>query len=99
MKRADLNHDHHHQQEQNFYNANTDDNTQQLHTSPKHDMHLNYTLSEDDLLNICPVLLYQLSSVVNSEANGCIQSSVLTEIESMQKFDLKEDIFYGNAMA
>ncbi|XP_017042574.1 zinc transporter foi [Drosophila ficusphila] len=53
----------------------------------------NFTLSEKDLLHLCPILLYELKA----QSGGCIESEVLTEIDSSEKLleeEKDKDIFY-----
>lgn len=57
----------------------------------------NVTLNGKDLINICPVLLYQLSSYSETERSGCIRNSVLDNVQDFQASlfsSEKEDIMY-----
>lgn len=53
--------------------------------------HRNYQLSERDLLHLCPVLLYGLAN----NSDGCIEPTVLGEIDSYKIQNQKDDILYG----
>ncbi|XP_022215508.2 zinc transporter foi [Drosophila obscura] len=51
----------------------------------------NYTLSERDMLHLCPVLLHEL----RAQTGGCIELDVLDEIDSTEKLLVGEkDMFY-----
>lgn len=68
------------------------------HVEDEHNEYFNYTLSHADIFNVCPVLLYQLTS--NSDANnqGCIEEAILVEInehESKRDNNYNEDIMFG----
>ncbi|XP_037956151.1 zinc transporter foi [Teleopsis dalmanni] len=57
----------------------------------------NYSLSAEDVINICPVLLYQLASPSTDERTGCIKGSVLSNVDKYEAADYdqnKEDIFH-----
>uniref|UniRef100_A0A1B0BAA6 EF-hand domain-containing protein n=1 Tax=Glossina palpalis gambiensis TaxID=67801 RepID=A0A1B0BAA6_9MUSC len=47
--------------------------------------HSNYTLSPQDLMNICPVLLHQLiTASQDPEERGCIKAEILVQIDSLE---------------
>ncbi|XP_002135070.1 zinc transporter foi [Drosophila pseudoobscura] len=51
----------------------------------------NFTLSERDMLHLCPVLLHELKA----QTGGCIELDVLAEIDSTEKLLVAEkDMFY-----
>ncbi|KAH8379132.1 hypothetical protein KR009_003208 [Drosophila setifemur] len=53
----------------------------------------NFTLTEKDLLNLCPVLLHELKT----QSGGCIDVAVLTEIDRTEKLietENERDFFY-----
>ncbi|XP_017495046.1 PREDICTED: zinc transporter foi-like, partial [Rhagoletis zephyria] len=57
----------------------------------------NYTISKQDLLHLCPVLLYQIASPLAVERAGCLNPSLLAHIDGVEasRFDVKkEDIMY-----
>jgi len=54
----------------------------------------NFTLSEKDLLHLCPILLYELKA----QSGGCIEPAILSDIDSTEKLleeEKDKDIFYG----
>nr|XP_014088806.1 zinc transporter foi [Bactrocera oleae]XP_036216516.1 zinc transporter foi [Bactrocera oleae] len=56
----------------------------------------NYTISKEDMLHLCPVLLYQMASPLAGDRAGCIDSSILEHVEAYEasEYDAKEDIVY-----
>ncbi|XP_067646766.1 zinc transporter foi isoform X2 [Eurosta solidaginis] len=57
----------------------------------------NYTLSKQDMLHLCPVLLYQMASPLVYERAGCINPSILSHVSDIEMRQLesnKEDIVY-----
>uniref|UniRef100_A0A1I8N4E0 ZIP Zinc transporter n=1 Tax=Musca domestica TaxID=7370 RepID=A0A1I8N4E0_MUSDO len=97
-------HDHHHHHEE-LESRNCSDTSEgcalahthvEHHGDEGHHGYFNYTLTHDDIVHVCPVLLYQLTS--NSDANnkGCIENEVLLQIDvRSQHVDRpKEDIMY-----
>ncbi|XP_075159412.1 solute carrier family 39 fear-of-intimacy [Haematobia irritans] len=66
------------------------------HDHDHHD-HSNYTLSSEDIVNVCPVLLYQLTSTSDSNNKGCIEADILLEIDEHEAKRVKrpkEDIIF-----
>ncbi|XP_028894977.1 zinc transporter foi [Zeugodacus cucurbitae] len=74
------------------------------HAQQNHQKHIglhehasNYTISKDDMLHLCPVLLYQMASPLIGERDGCIDPSILEDVEEFEasEYDAKkEDMFY-----
>ncbi|KAH8240160.1 hypothetical protein KR032_011722 [Drosophila birchii] len=63
------------------------------HTHPLGEKAQNFTLSERDVLYLCPVLLHELKS----QSGGCIEPAVLFEIDTTEKLletEKDKDIFY-----
>ncbi|XP_055840634.1 zinc transporter foi [Episyrphus balteatus] len=53
------------------------------------------SLDSDDLINLCPVLLYQLASNVTLEKSGCVNSSLLFADNLYQTLEPQEkELFY-----
>lgn len=54
----------------------------------------NFTLSEKDMLYLCPVLLHELKA----QSGGCINPSVLSDIDSTEQLletEKERDFLYG----
>ncbi|XP_065360064.1 zinc transporter foi [Calliphora vicina] len=51
------------------------------HINKDDNEHLNYALNQEDIVNVCPILLYQLSSSINPANPGCISKELLLEID------------------
>lgn len=49
------------------------------------------------MVNVCPVLLYQMSSTNDREKSGCINKKLLLEIDDpgIKGLNNKEDILWG----
>ncbi|EDX09724.1 zinc transporter foi [Drosophila simulans] len=63
-------------------------NTHQLGKEAK-----NFTLSDKDLLHLCPILLYELKA----QSGGCIEPAVLSDIDTTEELleaEKDKDIFY-----
>lgn len=93
----DLSHHHHHEHDDNDDASQTNSSSQSNHHH-SNNLNISYSLTKEDVLNICPVLLYQLSTSTDSDSkNGCIFNSVLDEIETREENEekSKEDILYG----
>lgn len=98
-------HDHnHHDSEQinsNNCTNSTEGCTDQTITSEEHhreNEYLNYALNQEDIVNVCPVLLYQLSSELNSATPGCVDKELLVEIDEreLKKYHHNnQDILWG----
>lgn len=61
--------------------------------------HVNYALNQDDIVNVCPVLLYQLSSANIPLRPGCINKDLLLEIDENEIKHYQQnnqDILWGN---
>lgn len=52
--------------------------------------HTNFQITERDLLNLCPVLLYSLAN----HSDGCLEPTLLEEIDHYE-IQQKDDILYG----
>ncbi|KAM7355145.1 solute carrier family 39 fear-of-intimacy isoform 1-T4 [Cochliomyia hominivorax] len=82
-------HHHHHHDSEQFSNNCTNStegcitptNTSEHNDSEEH----SYDLNQEDIINVCPVLLYQLSSFTNHENPGCIDKELLLEIDEHER--------------
>ncbi|KAH8364837.1 hypothetical protein KR084_012548 [Drosophila pseudotakahashii] len=99
-------HDHHHDHDEEKNHNNLQLNNCTLsqngtnsnvvcapHTHPLSKDVQNFTLSEKDLLHLCPILLYELKA----QSGGCIEPAVLSDIDSTEERleeDKEKDIFY-----
>ncbi|XP_054734257.1 zinc transporter foi [Anastrepha obliqua] len=70
---------------------------QQTKSNAEHQYGANYTVSKQDMLHLCPVLLYQIVSPLASERMGCINSSLLAQLEGVETSiieEKKEDVMH-----
>ncbi|TMW52200.1 hypothetical protein DOY81_002759 [Sarcophaga bullata] len=95
------NHHHHHHHEieelsKNCTNTTNADCSQANTSAHEDNQYLDYTLSLDDIVNVCPVLLYQMSSANDHEKSGCINKGSLLEIDEhgIKGLNNKEDILW-----
>ncbi|XP_030385950.1 zinc transporter foi [Scaptodrosophila lebanonensis] len=56
----------------------------------KNEHHKDYELSENDLLNLCPVLLYQLTAPEVTRSAGCIDRVLMPTIEEFEEQDNRQ---------
>ncbi|XP_017096085.2 zinc transporter foi [Drosophila bipectinata] len=88
------NHHHHHHEEEEEQvqlkncTLNSNDTNSSIVCAPLHHNHThtseesgNFTLSEKDILYLCPVLLHELKA----QSGGCINPSVLSDIDSTEQ--------------
>ncbi|XP_011201431.2 zinc transporter foi [Bactrocera dorsalis] len=61
-----------------------------------HEHTANYTISKEDMLHLCPVLLYQMASPLAGDRAGCIDPSILEHVEANEasEYSAKEDMVY-----
>ncbi|XP_073837108.1 solute carrier family 39 fear-of-intimacy [Musca autumnalis] len=62
-----------------------------------HSGYFNYTLTHNDIVHVCPVLLYQLTSQSDANNKGCIEHEILRQIDEHNKSHgsvANEDIMY-----
>ncbi|XP_061398914.1 zinc transporter foi [Musca vetustissima] len=108
----DHNHHHHQHSHNHEENRNCSDASEGCalahtqvndHDDDEHNHHgdsaeyYNYTLTANDIVHVCPVLLYQLTSNSDTNNKGCIGSEVLLQIDLQQTQHAsvpKEDIMY-----
>uniref|UniRef100_A0A1I8PDX3 Zinc transporter foi n=1 Tax=Stomoxys calcitrans TaxID=35570 RepID=A0A1I8PDX3_STOCA len=98
---TDHNHHHHHANESSDQDMrNCSDASEACALAHTHDddeevdedghNHFNYTLSSEDIVNVCPVLLYQLTSTSDSNNKGCIEADILLEIDEHEAKRVKQ---------
>lgn len=103
----DHHHAHHHEEEDHSLQLNNCTLIQNGTTSnvicpslPNNNTHplgkeaKNFTLSDKDLLHLCPILLYELKA----QSGGCIEPAILSDIDTTEELleaEKDKDIFYG----
>ncbi|CAD7002726.1 unnamed protein product [Ceratitis capitata] len=77
--------------------AHAQENQLKTQHTLQHTHSTNYTISKDDMLHLCPILLYQIASPLAVDRTGCIDPAILEHVEEFEASQLEnqhEDIIY-----